>query len=623
MSGSLPTTIHQLFEQQVNVSSNAIAIAFDEKLLSYGWLNDQANRLAHRLIRMGITRGTYVGLAMERCPEVVIALLGILKAGGVYVPLDPAYPDERLAFMLQDTAAPIVLAHAPTAARVSSFAGQNTVLNLDSDSVSSEEGSCHNPQTEATGEDLAYVMYTSGSTGRPKGVLVSHQAVVRLVRNTNYCRFGADEVFLHMAPLAFDASTFEIWGPLLNGGRLAICSPGILSLDAIGDVLRRHGVTTLWLTAGLFHLMVDQRPRDLSGVRQLLAGGDVLSPRHVKKALQVLGDQGVVINGYGPTESTTFACCFRMTRDYQVEGNIPIGQPISNTTVYVLDDNLRRVPTGESGDLFIGGMGLATGYLNQPELTRERFITNPFSSDPESRLYRTGDSVRCRQDGNIEFLGRLDNQVKIAGYRIELGEVEAAIQRHPAVLQTVVLALSLASGEKQLIAYVVANAQQDSLAEEIKRQLAACLPAQMVPSHVVLLDQLPLTPNGKVDRAALPSPYLATPVVKGSSDDSSLENRLKAIWSRVLRRDVGLDENFFDLGGSSLQLIEVHSEIVKALGRQISVTVLFEHATVRSCAQRLADHGDSPSVVAAAQRNASKQRLAMARNKKVKVTEHE
>jgi amino acid adenylation domain-containing protein len=443
-------TIHGLFEEQAALRPEAVAVLFAEQALRYGELNARANRLAHRLRRLGVGRGSLVGLCLRRCPEVAVALLGILKAGAAYVPLDPHYPDERLAFLLRDTAARVVLLHPPTRDRLRPVLERAGARGVDVAEAGGGPGPDGNPEGGATADDLAYVMYTSGSTGSPKGVLVGHRAVVRLVRGTDYCHFGPDEVFLQLAPLSFDASTFEVWGPLLNGGRLAVMPPGPPALDELGAAIRRHGVTTLWLTAGLFHLMVEQRPAELAPLRQLVAGGDVLSAAHVNRALEALAD-GVVVNGYGPTESTTFACCFRMGKGYRAGQAVPIGRPIANTTAYVLDEGRRPVPVGVAGELYLGGDGLAHGYLNNPGLTRERFVPDPFSAEPGARLYRTGDRVRWRGDGNLEFLGRFDSQVKFLGHRIEPGEIEATILQHPVVSQAAVVAHLSPRGEKQLV----------------------------------------------------------------------------------------------------------------------------------------------------------------------------
>jgi aspartate racemase len=415
-------TIHALFEEQAAATPEAVAVLFGDQELTYDRLNRLANRLAQRLRQLGVSRGTPVALCLERSPELIVALLGILKAGGAYVPLDPLYPDDRLAFMLQDTAAPVALVHPPTQERLRPALDRSGALGVDVRGLADGLPDAQGPAGETTADDLAYVMYTSGSTGRPKGVLVGHRAVVRLVRDTNYCRFGPDEVFLQLAPLSFDASTFEVWGPLLNGGRLALLPPGAVALEALGAAIRRYRVTTLWLTAGLFHLMVEQRPQDLAGLRQLLAGGDVLSPPHVRRALAALRD-GVLINGYGDT----VRWAIRPGGRYDPVGDtVPISRPISNTTVHILDESRQPVPAGVAGELYIGGDGLAQRYLNNPELTSEKFVPDPFSDDPAARLYRTGDRVRRRPDGAIEFLGRLDDQVKILGHRIEPGKLEVA-----------------------------------------------------------------------------------------------------------------------------------------------------------------------------------------------------
>jgi aspartate racemase len=372
----------------------------------------------------------------------------------------------------------------------------------------------------------------------------------------------------------------------------------------------------MWLTAGLFHLMVEQRAEDLAPLRQLVAGGDVLSPSHVHRALAVLRD-GVVINGYGPTESTTFACCFRMNKGYQAGDSIPIGKPISNTTAYVLDKEGRPVPSGSTGELYIGGDGLARGYLNKPELTREKFVPDSFSSDPTARLYRTGDRVRACQDGVLEFLGRLDNQVKILGYRIEPGEIEALLRQHSAVTQAVVLAHVGPRREKRLVAYVVAPAAACASIDDLKDYLAARLPPYMVPAHIVRVNALPLTPNGKVDRSALPAPNPKAQELTGwIGPAAELETEIGVLWERVLHCRAGLDDNFFDLGGSSLQLMEIHAALKQELGCELGITDLFEYPTIRSLAGRVAGlTADRGPGMAQAQDRARQQKAAFARQK--------
>ncbi|MEG4054907.1 MULTISPECIES: amino acid adenylation domain-containing protein [unclassified Microcoleus] len=446
--------IHQLFEEQVEREPDAIALVFEHKQLTYKELNQRANQLAHHLRNLGVGAEVMVGIGVERSLEMVVGILGILKAGGAYVPLDPAYPPERLTFMLEDTSVSVLLTQAELVESLPKH--QARVVCLDRDWEVIERQIQENPSIQGQSDNLAYVMYTSGSTGIPKGVSVIHQGVVRLVKDTNYANLSAEEVFLQLAPISFDASTLEIWGSLLNGARLVIMPPHTPSLQELGQAIRGYQITTLWLTAGLFHIMVDEQLEDLKQVRQLLAGGDVLSVPHVQKVLQELkGCQ--LINGYGPTENTTFTCCYRITEANLIENSIPIGGPIANTQVYILDAQKQPVPIGIPGELYIGGAGLARGYLNRPDLTADRFILNPFSHEQGDRLYKTGDLARYLSDGNIEFLGRIDQQVKIRGFRIELGEIEAVLSQHPDVRESVVIKRDDASGNQRLVAYIVSN----------------------------------------------------------------------------------------------------------------------------------------------------------------------
>ncbi|MFY0571228.1 non-ribosomal peptide synthase/polyketide synthase [Archangium lansingense] len=448
----------------------------------------------------------------------------------------------------------------------------------------------------AAGEP-AYVMFTSGSTGRPKGVCVPHRAVVRLVMETGYARFGPDEVFLQLAPLAFDASTLELWGSLLHGARLVVFPPHAPSLEELGEVLRREGVTTLWLTAGLFEQMVAHHPEALDGVRQLLAGGDVLPVGAVRARLE---RGGVIVNGYGPTENTTFTCCHVMKApgDAGISA-VPIGRPITNTRVYVLDARMRPVPAGVPGELYTGGDGLALGYVRRPELTAERFVPDPFGGEPGARLYRTGDRVRWRPDGVLEFLGRLDGQVKLRGFRIEPGEVEATLRQHPSVREAVVMAREDGPGGKRLVAYVVPNTTNisplppgegrgegiDRLGlnlEAVRTWLNQKLPEYMVPSAFVALEALPLTANGKVDRKALPAPEPANPKgAKGTAPRTATEELLANMWATLLGVEhVGVEDDFFALGGHSLVATRLVSWIRAAFGVELPVSAVFESPTV-------------------------------------------
>jgi len=455
-------TVQQLFEAQAEQTPDAVAVVYEGEQLTYAELNKRANQVAHHLRKHGVGPDVLVGIMMERSVEMVVGLLGILKAGGAYAPLDPAYPQERLAFMLRDAAVPVLLTQERL--RESLLEHQAQVIRLDADWEAIAGESAENLPSAATAESLAYVMYTSGSTGQPKGVAVTHRSIVRLVKNTNYVELSSREVFLQFAPVSFDASTFELWGCLLNGARLVVFPAGTPSLEELSQVLVEQQVSTLWLTAGLFHQMVDDHLQGLKGVRQLLAGGDVLSVPHVERVLREL-PECQLINGYGPTENTTFTCCHRVPAEAQLGSSVPIGRPIANTQIYILDAHLQPVPVGVAGELYIGGDGLARGYLNRPALTAERFIPDPFSREPTSRLYRTGDRVRYLTDGTIEFFGRFDQQVKVRGYRIELEEIEAVLSEHPLVEQAVVMAREDAVGDKRLVAYVTQNPEPQAVEE--------------------------------------------------------------------------------------------------------------------------------------------------------------
>ncbi|NER52861.1 MAG: amino acid adenylation domain-containing protein, partial [Symploca sp. SIO1A3] len=442
--------IHQLFEEQVEKKPDAVAIVFEEQKLTYGQLNTKANQLAHYLQKLGVKPEVLVGICVERSVEMVVGLLAILKAGGAYVPLDPNYPPSRLNYMVEDAQLSVILTQEKWQHRLPQTAGQ--VICLDADRPKTE--SAKNLTLSITSEHQAYMMYTSGSTGLPKGVNIRHQGVVRLVQNTNYINLTAEDIFLQLAPISFDAATLEIWGSLLNGGTLVIMQPHQPSLAEIGAAIRENQVTTLWLSAGLFQLIVEEQLENLLPVKQLLAGGDVLSVAHVQKVVEKLpGCQ--LINGYGPTENTTFTCCFLVKADSNLEKSVPIGKPISNTQIYILDSQLQPVPIGVPGELHIGGDGLAIGYHNHPELTAEKFIPNPFDNSKVTRLYKTGDLCRYLPDGNIEFIGRIDHQVKVRGYRIETGEIEAVLNSYPQVKETVVVAREDNPGDKRLVAYIV------------------------------------------------------------------------------------------------------------------------------------------------------------------------
>ncbi|HXZ16822.1 MAG TPA: amino acid adenylation domain-containing protein, partial [Roseiarcus sp.] len=448
--------VHELFAEQAARTPDAVALVCAGRELSYRQLDRRSNQLARHLQSLGVGADVVVGLCVERSLDMVVGLLGVLKAGGAYLPLDPAYPARRLAFMLDDARVAALVTQSALAGGLPATDARLVLLDDDWPLIS-QLAETPAPRRAAP-DNLAYVIYTSGSTGEPKGVAVLHSNVVRLVRGTNYATFSSDDVFLHLAPLAFDAATFEIWGALLNGARLNVFADRLVDTRRLKSAIEESQVSVAWLTAGLFHQIVEEDVSVLQPLKQILAGGDALSPEHVRRVLRELR-RCELINGYGPTECVTFSTSYLARRLQPHDSTVPIGRPISNARVYVLDGDLELVPVGIVGELCIAGDGLARGYVNRPDRTAERFLPNPFG-EAGTRLYRTGDLVRWRSDGELEFVGRIDHQVKIRGFRIELGEIEAALASHAGVSQAVVVAREDEPGEKRLVAYVAPNAQE-------------------------------------------------------------------------------------------------------------------------------------------------------------------
>ncbi len=612
--------VHQLFEEQAQRTPECVAIEFDNEQLTYGQLNRRANQLAHRMRKLGVSRDSIVAVCLERSLDMVVTLLGILKAGAAYLPLDPSHPRDRTRLMLEDAGVRIAVTqerfvslfqdlHVAPAESTKSFAerGQNPsshafqiprlmCVDLDRDAIDKE--STVDPSGDLAATDLAYISFTSGSTGRPKGVCVPHRAIVRLVKNTDYADLTAREIFLQLAPLAFDASTFEIWAPLLNGGRLVIFPPHAPSLSELGEFVEARGISTLWLTAGLFQQMIEEQSSRLRGVRQLLAGGDVLPMPAVIRALQTLPGCRL-INGYGPTENTTFSCCYTITEEFASRDDsagkicsVPIGRPIANSQSYVLDAFRQPVPVGVVGELYVGGDGLARGYLNCPELTSEKFIPNPFGNGQNSRLYRTGDLVRWRPDGNLEFVGRGDTQLKIRGFRVELGEIEAVLSEHPSVRACAVAVSQDDPAGRRICAYFVSGEANHAAPEDLRKHLMKRLPDCMIPDNFVRLETMPLTANGKVDRCALPrvnqqngmsgKPFVQT--------NDAVETQLAQIWENVLGRSaIGVDDDFFELGGHSLLALRLISRVETEFGRRLTAAGVFQARTVAQMARLLRD----------------------------------
>jgi len=584
--------VASLFAGQARRRPSAVAISSEGGDLTYADLDRRSARLARRLAAQGVGPEVPVALLARRSPALIVGLLGILKAGGAYVPLDPSYPAERLAWMLADCGARILLGQPELLEGVTA----PSIVELSADPEEIE-----GPDPVGSFPDgLAYLMYTSGSTGRPKGVGVTHRNIVRLVRESGFADLGPEQVFLQLAPVSFDASTLEIWAPLANGGRLALFPPRPPSLEELGEAIARQGVTSLWLTAGLFHQMVDDRLEALRPLRQLLAGGDVLSPPHVRRALEALPDV-TLINGYGPTEGTTFTTCHPMTAPEQVGPTVSLGRPIGNTQVYVLGPDLRPVPAGIWGELCAGGGGVSRGYLGRPDLTAERFVPDPFG-EPGARMYRTGDIARFRPDGRLEFRGRRDGQVKLRGFRVELGEIESALARCPGV-RAAAVAVRGDAEHRRLVAWVVPDSAEPELVPELRRRLEAELPDHMVPSAFVLLEALPLTLNGKVDRAALPaSERIGEAAGTWVEPATPLERTLARVTAEVLGLGrVGMRDNFFELGGHSLLATQLVSRLRQDHGLPVSLQMVFDAATLADLAGQIGEReGEEGSAAPAA-----------------------
>lgn len=597
--------IHELFETQADRTPEAIAVAFGKQQLTYRELNRRANQLAHHLIRLGVNPGAFIGVCMERSSDMIVATLAILKTGAAYLPLDPEYPKERLAFMIDDAKMSVLITEQRFQHRLPETSV--AVVCLDAHAPLIETEPAQSPEIKVGATNSVYVIYTSGSTGKPKGVVVPHRAVIRLVVNTDYVKLLPSDVVAQASSFSFDASTFEIWGALLHGARLEVLPKDIaLSPQALSAEIDRCRITVLFLTTALFNQWVDIIPAAFKDLNYLLFGGETADPQRIRKFLRQRPPKNL-LHVYGPTESTTFATCYHVNEIDDSAVTVPIGRPVANSAIYLLDRNLQPVPVGVTGEIYIGGDGLAATYLNRPELTAERFIPNLFSDDPDARLYKTGDLARYLQDGNIEFVGRVDDQVKIRGYRIEPGEVEAALNSYPAVRQSFVLAREDGQGDRRLVAYVVAKPQCPVSIHELRAFLKQKLPDFMVPSAMLFLDALPLSANGKVNRKALPFPDLGTPQLSTilATPSTPTEESLSKLWADVLNvKNVNIHDNFFDLGGHSLLGIGLMSRLRAHFQIELPLRYLFEAPTVAELAARIdANRGGTASQTALARKS--------------------
>ncbi len=581
--------IQQLFEEQVECRSESVALSFEEQQLTYGELNRRANQLAHYLQQLGVGPEVLVGVCTERSIEMIVGLVGILKAGGAYVPLDPGYPQERLAFMFQDAQVEILLTQQHLRERFSLDATR--LICLDSDWQRIAEEPQENPESGARPDDLAYAIYTSGSTGKPKGITIPHRAISRLVFNTNYIQLTASARIAQASNASFDAATFEIWGALLHGAQLiGISREVMLSVHEFATQLHMRDISILFLTTALFNQIAQEAPQAFDQLETMLFGGEAVDPQWVRVILKQ-DTPCHLLHVYGPTESTTFTTWYEVQEVLEEATTVPIGRPITNTQIYLLDRELLPVPIGIPGEVYIGGAGLARDYLHRPDLTAERFLPHPFSEKPGARLYRTGDLARYRRDGALEFLGRTDQQVKLRGFRIELGEIEIILSRHAMLREAIVVIQEDGRNDKALIAYIV-PADHTALPStaDLRSYLKQKLPSYMIPSAFVMLDTLPLNPHGKIDVRALPKPQHrdADLNIRYVAPRTATEEVLATIWAETFQRErVGIHENFFELGGHSLMATRMLSRIYKRLQVELPMRSLFEAPTIAELAQTI------------------------------------
>lgn len=576
--------LHQLFENQAERTPDGVAAVFEDQQPTYRELNRRANQLAHYLRKLGVGPETLVGIYMERSLEMIVGLLGTLKCGGTYVPLDPDHPQERIALLLKDAQTPVLLTQERLLEGLTGHGAQTVCVDTDWGAITRQSEA--NPASLVSSESLAYVIYTSGSTGKPKGVQISHRAVVNFLNSMRHQPGLTDrDVLLSVTTLSFDIAGLELFLPLSVGASVVLVNHEVATDGVqLAARLTNSGATVMQATPATWRLLLES---GWPGSRRLkiLCGGEAF-PREL--ANQLVEKGAALWNMYGPTESTIWSAIHPLEAG---DGPVSIGRPIANTQIYLLDACLQPVPVGVPGELYIGGDGLARGYFNRPSLTAEKFIPNPFSDEPGSRLYRTGDLARYRPDGHIEFLGRIDHQMKIRGFRIELGEIEAALSQHPTVRETVVVAREDAPGDKRLVAYVVPKQEPAPTVSELRRFLKGKLPDYMVPSNFVMLDVLPLTPNGKVDRRALPSPQGLRPELEVvyATPKTELERHIAAVWQEVLKVEkVGAHDNFFELGGHSLLMARIHGQLQgESFGKELSMVELFQYPTVHSLAKHL------------------------------------
>lgn len=568
------------FEHNVRKQPNAVALSAGDHTMTYAELNEQANRLARHLQKNGVGHQTVTAILAERTPELIVSLLAVLKAGATYVPIDPDYPESRIQYMLKDSGATHLLTHSSFISQTRSLAFDGTYLFADDQEIllmSSE-----NLPLEAGLNDTAYIMYTSGTTGQPKGIMTTHSNIARVVKNTNYLTILETDTLLSLSNSVFDGFTFDVYGALLNGAKLVLPQKEtILDMGKLTELIKGEHISVMFVPTALFHLLVDEGTDWMRGVRKVLFGGERASVQHVRKAFDVMG-KGRLLNVYGPTESTVFATYYPIDEAIPLEArSIPIGKPLNQTGAYILSEHRQLQPIGMVGELCLSGKGLAKGYLNRPDLTKQVFIAHPFAAG--ERLYRTGDLAYFREDGLIEYAGRVDDQVKIRGHRIELTEIEANLLMHPGVKQAVLLADHDETNHTRLLAYITCDDAWKGKLDDIKSGLKERLPAYMLPHELIELENLPLTPNGKVDKRQLPKPEAPQGNRRVKLPANEVEQKLLVMWREVLEReDISTDDHFFELGGHSLKAMSLLSKVSKEFEVQVPIHLLFETPTIEA-----------------------------------------
>ncbi len=570
-------TLNKLFEEMVDKYPDNTALVFEDKQLTYRELNEKANQLARVLRDKGYAAKSLIGMMVERSFEMIIGIMAILKAGGAYLPIDPDYPDARITGILEDSETPVVLTQSSVLKRtcLSDISGIEIIV-IDEITDMLSEKSTENMEAVNSWDDLAYVMYTSGSTGKPKGNLITHYNISRVVLNTNYIDIDEKDILLQLSTYAFDGSTFDIYGALLNGAKLVMVNKdALLDMTRLSELIAKEEITLFFITTSLFNALVDVNIECLKTIRKVLTGGERISIKHASKALAYMGE-GRLVHVYGPTESTVYATSYNINNIDEKNPVIPIGKPIANTQIYVMNSSNKLQPIGIPGELCISGDGLAAGYLKRPELTAEKFIPNPFIQG--ERIYKTGDLVRWLPDGNIEFLDRIDTQVKLRGFRIELGEIEARLLTYEGMKEAVVLCRQNEEGSKFLYAYLVAD--KELSVPELRNHLSQELPDYMVPSYFSQLDIMPLTPNGKVDKNALDAYEKMESGVEYAAARNDIEGTLVAAWEEVLGvKGIGINDNYFSQGGDSIKAIQIASKLQKE-NLKMEIRDLFQHPTI-------------------------------------------